>query len=446
MTTHLMSRSFFSRIEVASSEELRSLQNTKLRNQMIYLEGASPFYREKLRQAGASFDDIQSVDDLASLPFTTKEELRRSQQSYPPYGSHVAAPRRDIVRVHASSGTTGTPSFIPVTAHDSALWREAIKRAFWCQGVRPESVVAMGFSIGFFVGGIPLAQGIEEIGATFLPVGTGATERLLEVITSMQADGLACTPSYALYLAETARDRMSIDVAELGVRRLMVGAEPGGGEPHTRRQIEELWNATVTEAVGNADVIPIHSAESDLQGGCHFLVPDMMVMEIVDPDTGHVQSLDSGELEGEMVFTHIDRQAVPLLRFRTGDRVLAKTGPCANGRTGPRIRVIGRTDDLLILRGVNVWPSAVRDVIAGFRPATTGAVRILLPSPGPTADPPLHIRVEHGEGRDISGLDRILEHALKEKLVFSARIELVPPGTLPRSEMKAKLVQVEERR
>ena len=431
-------------VETASADEVRAMQDRKLRRQMAYLKTHSPFAAEKLASAGASFEDIRTVDDLAGLPFTTKQDLRDSQRLDPPFGGHAAATRERIVRVHASSGTTGVPSYIPVTAHDSALWREAIRRVFRCQGVRRTSTVAMGFSIGFFVGGIPLAQGIEDLGATFLPIGAGATDRLLDSIALMGADVLACTPSYALYLAEAARER-GIDVAALPVKRLTVGAEPGGGVPGIRRHIEEAWQATVTESVGNGDVVPVYAAESDVRDGCHFLTPDMVIMEIIDPDTGAVLPSDRDGVEGEMAFTHIDREAAPLLRFRSGDRVTVRNSPCANGRTGPRIRVVGRTDDLLILRGVNVWPSAIQDVVAGFRPDTTGALRIVLPRPGPAADAPLRIEVEHGEeARDPSGLARTLETALREKLIFTARVEPVPPGTIPRSTMKTRLVEVRE--
>ena len=441
-----MSDIALSPVETAGADEVRALQDRKLRRQMAYLKAHSPFAARKLASVGADFDDIRSVDDLAGLPFTTKQELRDSQRLDPPFGSHAAATRERIVRVHASSGTTGVPSYIPVTAHDSALWREAIRRVFHCQGVRPASTVAMGFSIGFFVGGIPLAQGIEDLGATFLPIGAGATDRLLDSIALMGADVLACTPSYALYLAEAARER-GIDVAELPVTRLTVGAEPGGGVPAIRRQIEETWQATVTESVGNGDVVPVYAAESDVRDGCHFLTPDMVVMEIIDPDTGEVLPLDRDGVEGEMAFTHIDREAAPLLRFRSGDRVVVRTASCDNGRTGPRIRVVGRTDDLLILRGVNVWPSAIQDVVAGFRPDTTGALMIVLSKPGPAADPPLRIEVEHGaDARNLPALARALETALREKLIFTARVEPVPPGTLPRSTMKTRLVEVREER
>lgn len=431
-------------IEIASADEVRSIQNAKLCEQMAYLRSNSPFYSEHLAKAGASLEDIRSVEDLAHLPLTTKQDLRDSQQSYPPFGAHQAADRDAIVRVHASSGTTGVPSLIPVTAKDSAMWKQAVKRAYWCQGLRPTSTFAMGFGIGFFVGGVPVAQGVEDIGATFLPIGTGATDRLLDSISRMGADVLACTPSYAIFLAETAKERFGLDVSELGIKRVMVGAEPGGGVPEIRRQIEEAWNATVTESVGNGDVCPIHSAETQYKEGNHFLIPDMVIMEIINPKTGEVLSTDAPEIEGEMVFTHISREAVPLLRFRSYDHVIVRNGPCAQGRTGPRIRVIGRTDDLLILRGVNVWPSAIKDVITSMRPATTGALRILLPKPGPMVDPPLRIEVEHGhQPTNIVALEEFIEKTLREKLIFTAKVSVVPPGTVERFEMKTKLIFVE---
>ena len=259
----------------------------------------------------------------------------------------------------------------------------------------------------------------------------------------MNADVLATTPSYAIYLAEIAREELGVDASQLGIGRVMVGAEPGGGVPEIRAQIEEAWNARCTEAIGIADLITIHSAECDAQDGCHFMVPDYMVLEIVDPDTGRVIPLDEPEQEGELVFTHLDRQCNPMLRFRTRDRVVVKSAPCPCGRTGPRLRCIGRTDDMLIVRGVNVWPSAVKDVITGFRPEASGEVVISVDGPGPTVHPPLRIKVEIGSG-GVDDSDRLaarIEQALRAKLIVSAKVELVPRGVLPRTQMKAKLVE-----
>ena len=283
---------------------------------------------------GAEPGDIRTVADLARLPFTEKAELRASQRQYPPLGSHGAAPMADVVRVHASSGTTGTPSFIGLTEHDIRRWTECIARSYWAQGLRPESVFAMGLGIGFFVGGLPVAarrRGSRRHAASHRHRRIRPLDR---IHPRHEADVLATTPSYAIYLAELAREEVGIDPAALGIRRVMVGAEPGGGVPGIRAQIEESWNAKCTEAIGIADLITIHSAECDAQDGCHFMVPDYLIMEIVDPETGAVIPPGRPDIEGELVFTHIDRECNPMLRFRTRDRVTVKTGPCACGRTG----------------------------------------------------------------------------------------------------------------
>ena len=429
-------------LETMSADETVAMQLGKLGHQLKYIHSSSSFHAKKLASVGALPDDIASLDALAELPFTEKSELRTSQADCPPLGHHAAATMEQVVRVHASSGTTGTPSFIGITQFDKQRWIECIARSYWAQGLRPDSVFAMGMSIGFFVGGLPVSNVVEEIGATLLPIGTGASDRLIDSIQSMGATVLATTPSYATYLAEIAQDQLGVDPAELGIKNVMVGAEPGGGIPAVRALIERQWNAKCTEAIGNADVITIHSSECEQQDGCHFMVPDYMIMEIIDPETGLVLSLDAPQVEGEMVFTHLDRQCNPMLRFRTRDRVVINTTLCACGRTGPRLRCIGRSDDMLIMRGVNVWPSAIKDVIMSFKPEINGEMLISLDSPGPQVDPPLLIKVEAAEGTQHSeDLASRIEHALRAKLIFTANVQLVAHGTIPRTEMKAKLIE-----
>ncbi len=428
-------------IETISTDALAALQLEKLREQLAYLNERSPFHQDMFKAVGISPEDIRTLDDMAGLPFTEKSDLRESQELSPPLGQHAAAKMADVVRVHASSGTTGTPSYVGLTGHDKQRWIDCISRSYWAQGLRRDDVFAMGMSIGFFVGGLPISDVVEHIGATLLPVGTGASDRLISSIEKMRATVLATTPSYANYLAEIARDRMDVDPAKLGIRRVLVGAEPGGGIPAVRRQIEENWNATCTESIGNADVITIHSAECEAQDGCHFMVPDYLLMEIIDPDTGAAQSMDAPRVEGEMVFTHLDRQCNPVVRFRTRDRVVINTRPCTCGRTGPRLRCIGRSDDLLIVRGVNVWPSAIRDVILGFRPAVSGEMRVVLTQPGPVAPPPVLVQVETSDPAPPHDLAQQVEAALRAKLIFTARVELVPPRGLVRTEMKAALIE-----
>lgn len=428
-------------VEIMSADAMQAMQLAKLGPQLGYLAERSPFHQDILREAGMEAGDLKSLSDLAKLPFTEKSDLRKSQEICPPLGRHAAADMADVVRVHASSGTTGTPSFVGITQFDKQRWIDCIARGFWSQGMRPEDVFAMGMSIGFFVGGLPVSNAVEQIGATLLPIGTGASDRLISSIQKMRATILATTPSYANYLAEIARDQMGIETAELGIKHVMVGAEPGGGIPSVRAQIEANWNAKCTEAIGNADVITIHSAECEAQDGCHFMVPDYLLMEIIDPDTGAVQDMNAPMVEGEMVFTHLDRQCNPVLRFRTRDRVVINTTPCACGRTGPRLRCIGRSDDLLIVRGVNVWPSAIRDVVLGFQPDVSGELRIILTQPGPMVSPPLHIQVETVGSSPGEGLAQKIKEELRSKLIFAAKVELVPPNSLARSEMKSALIE-----
>ena len=428
-------------IETMPRDRLRALQERKLLKQLRYNLNNSVFYQDKFKSAGLELGDIKGMDDLPKIPFTTKEELRKSQEEMPPLGRHVACPLDKVIRVHSSSGTTGTPSFVGITRGDRAVWTEIVARVYWTHGVRPPDRVVHGFGLSFFVGGLPLKDAIEELGATFIPIGTGASDRLITSIQRLKASVLLCTPSYALYLAEYARNKMGVDPRGLGIRLICTGAEPGGGIPGVRRRMEEEWNCTVLESVGNADMAPTFFAECYMKNGNHECAQDYVITEIIDPDSGKVLEWRDGQ-EGELVYTAIERECVPLLRFRTRDRVVVWTSDCECGRTGYRIRCIGRTDDMLIVLGVNVFPSAVKDVISSMRPEMTGEVQILLKRPGPRVDPPLKIQAEYSKGAtDLGGLKRRAEELIREKLIVPAQVELVPEGTLPRFEMKAKLIR-----
>ena len=429
------------RLETMDPERLREIQEIKLRKQLDYLWERSPFYRRKLEVHGLKPWHVRTVADLSTLPFTTKDDLRESQSAAPPLGEHEAAPLDRVIRIHASSGTTGRPSYVGITYHDWEIWREVVARVYWSEGVRPTSRVMMGFSIGFFVGGLPLHDAVEHIGAMFIPIGTGASERLVMTARDVKADILTCTPSYAAYLADYVRSKVGMDPRDLGFRRILCGAEPGGGVPAVRQRLEEAWGAVVTEGLGNADLLPVYAAECEERQGNHFLAGDYMFPELIDPETGEPLAWEDGA-EGELVVSHLDRECVPLLRFRTRDHVIAWTRPCPCGRTGVRLRCIGRTDDMLILLGVNVFPSAIKDVVSSFRPRATGEIEIQLHQPGPKVEPPLAIRVEHGEGvTDLAVLKREIEESLRNRLVFQGDVQLVPPGTLPRYEMKAQLIR-----
>jgi phenylacetate-CoA ligase len=428
-------------IETMPWADVRALQLDKLRHQLEYLAARSPFYKRKLGDAGFDPASLRQLDDLARMPFTTKEELRESQIASPPLGEHAAADLADVIRIHSSSGTTGRPSYVGITAHDRDVWTETVSRVYYCEGVRREDIVVHGFGLGFFVGGLPLKDAIENIGATFIPIGTGASDRLVAGIRDLGGTVLTCTPSYANYLAEYVRTRFEVEPSELGLRRILLGAEPGGGIPAVRERLAQDFGAFVTESLGNADLIPTYSANCDELDGNHFLAPDFMILEVVDPATGEALELEDG-LQGELVATHIERGCVPLVRFRVRDRVVVKTSPCPCGRTSPRFTCVGRTDDMLIVAGVNVWPSALKDLITSLHPRTSGAMQILLSSPPPRVDPPLRLQVESGpDAGNVPELKRELEELIRDRLIVKADVDVVPPESLPRFEMKAQLIR-----
>ncbi len=428
-------------IEAMEPHEQRGMQGAKLKRQLSYVLECSPFYRRKFDEAGFDAARVGDVSDLLHAPFTRKEELRESQIESPPLGEHAAADMREVVRVHSSSGTTGRPSYVGITRHDRDVWTEVVSRVYYCEGLRSSDVLIHGFGLGFFVGGLPLKDAIENIGAAFVPIGAGASHRLVTSIQNLEGTVLTCTPSYAQYLAEYVRGYFGMEPDQLGLRRVMLGAEPGGGVPAIRKKISDDFGALVTEGFGNADLIAVYAGSCDAADGMHFLAPDHMYVEIIDPITEEVLEWEDG-VEGELVATHIDRECCPLVRFRTRDRVKVKMSPCGCGRTGPRWTCVGRTDDMLIVRGVNVWPSAIADVVGCLRPRTTGAVQILLGAPGPKVDPPLKLQAEYGpEATDLDALKRELEGLLRERLVVDCDVDLMPPGTLPRFEMKAQPIR-----
>jgi phenylacetate-CoA ligase len=257
----------------------------------------------------------------------------------------------------------------------------------------------------------------------------------------LSANVLHCTPSYALYLAEYVKKKHGMEPAQLGYEKLVVGAEPGGGVPAVRKQLQEAYKCRVTEGLGNSDAAPIIFGECDQQQGMHFCGQEYIYCELIDPESGQPMEMTDGA-QGELVYTLIDRNCCPVVRFRTRDRITVFTSPCQCGRTSFRVRCIGRTDDMLIVLGVNVFPSAIKDVIASLRPKTTGDMLVLLDAPGPKVEPPLRIQAEYARGvEDLSGLKKELEGVLRDKLLFRADVELVSEGTLPRFDMKAKLVR-----
>jgi phenylacetate-CoA ligase len=427
-------------IETMNPDELQNLQEKKLKNQIKYVYEKSKFYQQKFKAAGLLPGDIQSIQDLRKVPFTTKDELRESQEKDPPLGSHAAVDMKKIIRIHSSSGTTGKPSFIGITHRDQKGWTEITERSIYTWGIRPKDVIIHAVGLTLFVGGLPVKDAIEHLGATFVPIGTGASERVIFTTQLLRANVLHCTPSYAIYFSDYLRKK-NMDPRELGIRKIICGAELGGGVPSIRKRIQEDYDCVVTEGMGNSDAAPIIFGECLEQAGMHFSGQEYILCELIDPDTGDVLEMKDGA-KGELVYTHIDRECCPLIRFRSRDHIQVWTDQCSCGRTSFRIRCFGRTDDMLTVLGVNVFPSAIRDVVGSLRPKTSGEIQVVLDQPGPAVTPPVRIEVEFSKGvSNLEELKKEIEALLNSRLSFRAALNLVPEGSLPRYEMKAQLIK-----
>ena len=426
-------------VETRPWDEQLALDDGSYREQLAYLFERSAFYREKLGDAGiASAGEAGGLADTAELPLTDKPELKDSATPENPVGTHLCATRDEIVRIYSTSGTTGTPSYIPLTAGDLENWVTGSARSYAAAGVTAGQRIVSTYNAGPFVAGAALAA-FDLIGLCHIPVGTGNTERLLLAIERLRPEAAVLTPSYAAHLVEVAAER-DVDLRSSSVERVLVAGEPGGGEAALRAKLEDAWGARVTEAMGIGDIGISLWGECEMQDGMHLGARGFVYPELVDPDTGGARALVDGA-SGELVLTHLLHRAAPLLRFRTRDHVEVRMAPCACGRTGPRVRCIGRTDDMLIVRGVNVFPTAIRDVVGAFAPRVSGHILVRPRAAGVKQEPPLPVTVELA--RDVAADDelaRAIRERLRRMLVVSTNVELVPFGTLQRSEYKAALV------
>ena len=421
-------------LETRPWAEQLALDDASFRDQLAYLLERSAFYRDKLD----GFEGA-GLADLAELPFTEKEELRATRTPENPFGAHLCVERSEIVRIYATSGTTGAPSYIPLTAEDLDNWVTGSARSYAASGIVAGQRIVSTYNAGPFVAGVALAS-FERLGLCHIPVGTGNTERLLLAVELLRPEAVVLTPSYAAHLVERAADG-NVDLRSSAVERVLVAGEPGGGEPAFRAQLEEGWGAKVTEAMGIGDIGVSLWGECEEQDGMHLGARGFVHPELIDPETGTALELDDGAT-GELVLTHLRHRAAPLLRFRTRDHVQVRTSPCKCGRTGPRVRCIGRTDEMLIVRGVNVFPSAIREVVSAFAPDVSGHVLVKPQSAGVKQEPPLPVSVELAPDATADpALGEAIRERLRSVLVVQTRVELVPWGSLRRSEYKSKLVE-----
>ena len=420
--------------------EQLAVDDASYRTQLAYLFERSAFYREKLTAAGfASARAAGGLADIAELPLTEKHEIRATCTPDDPIGAHLCATPSEIARIYSTSGTTGAPSYVPLTAEDVDNWVTGSARSYAASGVAAGQRIVTTYNAGPFAAGAALAA-FERIGLCHVPVGTGNTERLLRAIELLRPEAAVLTPSYAAYLVERAEES-GVDLRGSSVERVLVAGEPGGGEPAFRARLEDGWGARVTEAMGIGDIGVSLWGECEAQDGMHLGARGFVHPELIEPGTGAAVALDDGA-SGELVLTHLRHRAAPLLRFRTRDHVRVQAGHCRCVRTSPRIRCIGRTDDMLIVRGVNVFPAAVREVVSAFAPAVSGHILVRPPGPGVKQEPPLPVSVELARGAAADpALAEAIHDRLRNALVVQTRVELVPWGSLRRSEYKSTLVE-----
>ncbi len=339
--------------ECMSREQMRELQGRRLHKVVKMVYHNTPFYREKMQQMGITPDDIRTVDDLVKLPFTTKQDLRDNY----PYGL-FAVPMSEIVRIHASSGTTGLPTVVGYTRKDIGIWSEMMARCLTAFGATKDDIVSVAYGYGLFTGGLGAHYGVENMGGTVIPMSTGNTNKQIQLMRDFGATALCSTPSYALYLADTI-EALGIPKEQIKLKIGVFGAEPWTEE--MRREIEERLGINAYNIYGLSEIMgPGVSYECERKNGSH-IVEDHILPEIISPET--FEQLPYGE-QGELVFTTITKEGIPLLRYRTKDLCTLIDTPCECGRTNVRMtRIVGRSDDMLIIRGVNVFPSQIEEVI-----------------------------------------------------------------------------------
>lgn len=423
----------WSEYEKLNRKQYEELQLERLKRTVERVYENVPFYRKKFDEIGVKPHHIKTLKDIRLLPFTTKDDLRENY----PYGLFTV-PLSKIVRIHASSGTTGKPTVVGYTKHDMEVWTEVVARIVTAAGVREHDIAQIAFGYGLFTGAFGLHQGLERVGATVIPISSGNTEKQLMVMQDFGSTVLVCTPSYALYMDEVANE-LGIDKSKIKLRLGLFGAEASTVE--MRREIEKKWGLFATENYGLSEIIgPGVSGECEYREGLH-INEDHFYPEIINPDTGEV--LEEGET-GELVLTTITKEGMPLIRYRTRDITSLIYEPCKCGRTNVRMTSVkGRTDDMLIIRGVNVFPSQIESVLMGIE-GIGPHYQLVVTKKGYLDDLEVHVELVDGKllerYAELEKLENKIKHRIFTVLGLNVKVKLVEPKTLERTTGKAKRV------
>jgi phenylacetate-CoA ligase len=413
--------------------QMRALQGKRLHKLVKYVYHNVPFYRSKMQEMDITPDDIQTIEDIVKLPFTTKQDLR---DNYPT--GLQAAPSSEIVRIHASSGTTGNPTIVGYTRKDLEVWSEVMARSLTAYGITRDDVFSVSYGYGLFTGGLGAHYGVENLGATVIPASTGNTEKHIRLIRDLNITGIACTPSYALHLAETI-EKMGLTKDDISLKVGAFGAEPW--TENMRKEIEERLGVKGYNIYGLSEIMgPGVSYECEQQNGSH-ICEDHFYPEIIDPET--LEQLPRGT-QGELVFTTLTKEGMPLLRYRTKDLCTLMEGECPCGRTSVRMsRIMGRSDDMLIIRGINIFPSQVESVILEMQEFEPQYL-LVVDRKGNLDTLQIQVEVRRDYYTDDIGkmleLKKKLSDKLKSVLSISADVKLMEPNSIERSMGKSKHV------
>lgn len=427
-------------VEQLSHRDLGHWQAKKWQQQRVYVAQHSAFYQHKL---GRSLAENLSLDDLQDLPLTDKEEIRQSQQADYPYGNYIACRPEEVVRLHRTSGTTGRALILANTKKDVAIIAQQGGRGMFASGLRPGDRVVHCLNYCLWTGGLTDHMILEASGATVIPFGVGNTTLLIETIGELGVTAISCTPSYPALLEKVLREEFDKSPRELRLRLALFGGEPGLDNPEFRQALEERWGFGARNAnFGMSEVMSIMGSQCEHTTDLHYLSGDVVFPEILDPSSGQRLDIADGTT-GELVCTHLEKECQPLIRYRTRD-VITVTGAdqCTCGRTMFRFRVTGRTDDMFNVRGVNVFPTAVQQVMVGRSKLTSGHFRIHLHGSGPYDR--IRIRAEVAHGLDPTQWQpaaRELERAVRGSLGASAVVEMIPFESLPRTDGKTSLIE-----
>jgi phenylacetate-CoA ligase len=439
-------------VETLPSEKMKDLQWRRLKEQLRYNFENSIYYREeKFHKVGLTPNDIHTFEDFQKIPLMTKDEHRYIQEESirqygHPYGLITCAPREKIIRINSTSGTTGQPTLYTLTQNDINVLNEMHARKYWRAGLRPNNIVLQALSLSMFTGGLPLSDGLQAMGLCVVPVGIeGGTRRVLDFTLLTKPDVLIATPSFGEYFIEQVPKLIGKAAHELGIRWFFCAGEPGAGIPPLRKKLKEGFGARVFDHTGGGHAFHGISCDTEPYQGMHFVSADHCILELVNPETKDPVAMIHGAI-GEMVFTFIGWEGGPFMRYALGDLIQVFTEPCPCGWPEMRFKILGRADDMLIIKGVNLYPSALKGLVAEFGPRTSGAMRILLDHPGPAVKSPLKVQVEYGSQEmsedDKQKLKQELTEHIKDRLRVNPAIELVPPFFLPREFGKAALIEI----